>query len=304
MLDLNDLRVFERVATLRSFSGAARSLGLPKANVSRSVTRLEEALGTRLLQRTTRDVVLTATGVALKERSAEIMEKLKDTVDYVGGFGDAPRGHLKVTTGVGFGICVLAEQLPTFLQRYPDVDVTLDLANQPTELLAEGIDVAIRLGALPDSSMVAVRLGTMERYLCAAPAYLERRGEPRSPEDISGHDTVERPSPDGRPRQWRFSKRDKTVAVDPKARISVNEILTIYRLVLGGAGLGIIFDHLCTPHIAAGQIVRLLPDWTIPPIEINIVFPSKKIISPTVRVFVDFLKEIGVRDKLWKKRPL
>lgn len=119
----------------------------------------------------------------------------------------------------------------------------LDLANQPVDLSAKGIDVATRLGALPDSSMVAVQLGRMERYLCAASAYLERRGAPQLPEDISGHDTVERLSSDRRPRQWRFSKQDKTVIVDPKPRISVNEILTIHRLVLGGAGLGIIFDH-------------------------------------------------------------
>jgi LysR family transcriptional regulator, regulator for bpeEF and oprC len=304
MLDLNDLRIYERVATLRSFSGAARSLGLPKANVSRSIARLEETLGTRLLQRTTREVVLTATGVALKERAAEIMEKLKDTVDYVGGLTEAPRGHLKIATGVGFGICVLSETLPNFLQRYPDVDITLELANQPAELLADGIDVAIRLGPLSDSSMVAVRLGTMERYLCAAPAYLDRRGQPRSPDDISGHDTVERPALDGRPRQWHFSRQNNTVVVDPRPRISVNEVLTIYHLVLGGAGLGIIFDHLCVPSIEAGRIVRLLPDWTIPPVEIDVVFPSKKIISPGIRVFVDFLKEIGVRDKLWKKHSL
>src|SRR5215813_7434316 len=107
-------------------------------------------------------------------------------------------------------------------------------------------------------------------------------------------DTVERPGLDGRPRQWPFSRQNRTVVVDPRPRISVNEVLTTYRLVLGGAGLGIIFDHLCVPNIEAGQIVRLLPDWTISPVEINVVFPSKKIISPTVRVFVDFLKEIGV----------
>jgi DNA-binding transcriptional LysR family regulator len=152
--------------------------------------------------------------------------------------------------------------------------------------------------------MVAVRLGTMERYLCAAPAYLDRRGEPRSPDDISGHDTIERPALDGRPRRWHFRRQKKTVVVDPRPRISVNEVLTVYHLVLGGAGLGIIFDHLCAPNIEAGRIIRLLPDWTISPVEIDIVFPSKKIISPSVRVFVDFLKEIGVRDKLWKKHPL
>jgi DNA-binding transcriptional LysR family regulator len=304
MLDLNDLRVFEKVATVRSFSAAARSLGLPKSNVSRSVARLEEALGTRLFQRTTRNVVLTATGAALKDRSSAIMEKLKEAVDYVGSLTDAPRGHLKIAASIGFGINVLAEQLPEFLRRYPDVDITLELASQPTDLAAKSIDVAVRLGPLSESGMVAIRLGMMDRYLCAAPGYLERRGKPRSPDDICEHDTIEMPAPDGRPRQWRFTRRDETMVVDPQPRICVNEALTIYRLVSNGAGLGMISDYLCAASIKAGRLIRLFPDWTAPPVEVTIVFPSKRESAPTVRAFVDFMKEIGLRDMLWKEDPL
>jgi DNA-binding transcriptional LysR family regulator len=304
MLDLNDLRVFEKVATVRSFSAAARSLGLPKSNVSRSVARLEEALGTRLFQRTTREVVLTATGAALKDRSAEIMERIKEAVDYVGSLTDAPRGHLRIATGIGFGINVLAEQLPEFLRRYPDVEITLELAGHPADLVAKSIDVAVRLGPLSDSSMVAVRLGAMDRYLCAAPVYLKRRGEPRSPDDISGHDTIEMPAGDGRPRQWRFTRQDESVVVDLHPRICVNEALTIYRLVSNGAGLGMISDYLCASAIKAGRLIRLFPEWTAPPVEVSIVFPSKREIAPTVRAFVDFMTEIGLRDMLWKKHVL
>jgi DNA-binding transcriptional LysR family regulator len=302
MLDLNDLRVFERVATVRSFSAAARSLGLPKSNVSRSVARLEEALGTRLFQRTTRRVVLTATGTALKDRSSEIMEKLKDAVDYVGSLTHAPRGHLKIASGIGFGINALADKLPEFLRRYPDIEVTLELASQNADLVAKEFDVAVRLGPLSDSSMVAVRLGTMERHLCAAPAYLERRGKPLAPGDIDGHDTIEMPAADGRPKQWRFTRQVQTVLVDLHPRICVNEALSIYRLVSNGAGLGVISDFLCAPAIKAGRLVRLLPEWTAPPVEVTIVFPSKREVAPAVRAFVDFMKEVGLRDMLWKER--
>jgi DNA-binding transcriptional LysR family regulator len=304
MLDLNDLRIFERVATVHSFSAAARSLGLPKSNVSRSVARLEQALGTRLFQRTTRKVVLTATGTALKDRSSEIMEKLKDAVDYVGSLTEAPRGHLKIASGIGFGINALADKLPEFLRRYPDIEVTLELASQNADLVAKGFDVAVRLGPLSDSSMVAVRLGTMERHLCAAPAYLERRAEPLSPEDIEGHDTIEMPAGDGRPKQWRFTRQDQTVLVDLHPRVCVNEALSIYRLVSNGAGLGVISDYLCAPAIKAGRLVRLLPEWSAPPVEVTIVFPSKREIAPAVRAFVDFMKEVGLRDMLWKERVL
>ena len=127
MLDLNSLRVFEKVASLKSFTGAARALGLPKSNISRSIARLEAELGTRLFQRTTRDVVLTLTGAALLDRSTDIINGLSEALDYVGRLGGQPRGTLKISAGIGFGINVLAEQLPEFLKRHPQIDITLYL---------------------------------------------------------------------------------------------------------------------------------------------------------------------------------
>ncbi len=172
MLDLNSLRVFEKVASLKSFTGAARALGLPKSNISRSIARLEAELGTRLFQRTTRDVVLTLTGTALLDRSTDIINGLSEALDYVGGLGGQPRGTLKISAGIGFGINVLGEQLPEFLKRYPEIDIALDLESRSADLVAESVDIAVRLGPLADSGLVAVRLGEMRRYMCAAPTYL------------------------------------------------------------------------------------------------------------------------------------
>jgi DNA-binding transcriptional LysR family regulator len=304
MLDLNSLRVFEKVASLKSFTAAARALGLPKSNVSRSVARLEHSLGTRLFQRTTRDVVLTPSGAALLDRSGAIVANLKDALDYVGSLGGQPRGILKISAGIGFGINVLAEQLPEFLRRYPKIGIELDLNSRAADLVADAVDIAVRLGPLPASGLVAVRLGEMRRYLCAAPAYLERRGLPKSIEDIAQHDAVEMPGPDGRARPWTFSRGRQTIKLEVVPRISVNEALTIHRLVLNGSGLGILSGYICAPEIAADRLVRLFPDWSPPSLEISLVFPSRRELAPAVRAFVDYMKEVSRPGVLWMNDSL
>jgi len=299
MLDFDALHIFERVAALKSFTSAARALGLPKSNVSRSIAKLEDELGTRLFQRTTRDVVLTLTGEALLERSAAITTALDETLAYVRELSGRPRGVLKVSAGMGFGVNVLAEQLPNFLLRYPEIDIALDLESRAADLVGEAVDVAVRLGPLPDSGLVAVKLGEMRRCLCAAPAYLSRRGMPISLDEISEHDTIEMPSLDGRIRPWVFSRRDEVARVDHTPRISVNEALTVSRLVLNGAGIGILSGYICGPHFAEGRLVHLFPEWSAPPVEVSLVFPSRRQLSPVVRAFVDFMKESSGPDALW-----
>lgn len=145
-----------------------------------------------------------------------------------------------MSVGIGFGINVIADQLPEFLRRYPDVDVLLDLTSRHAELVSDHVDVAIRLGPLEDSSMVAVRLGEMKRMLCASPTYLECNGEPRTLEDLMGHAIIEMPGADGRTRTWSFLRGDRTSDVVVEPRVSVNDALTINRLVLKGAGIGIL----------------------------------------------------------------
>ncbi len=304
MLEINALRMFEKVASLKSFTGAARALGLPKSNVSRAIARLEEELGTRLFQRTTRDVVLTLTGQALLERSTDIIANVTEALAYVRGLAGQPRGLLKISAGMGFGVNVLAEQLPEFLLLYPDIEIALDLESRSADLIAESVDVAVRLGPLPDSGLVAVKLGEMRRYLCAAPAYLERKGKPHSIDAIGAHDMIDMPGPDGRARPWIFYRGSETVRIETKPRLSVNEALTIHRLVANGAGLGILSGYICAPQIVAGQLVHLFPDWLPPSVEVNLVFPSRRELSPVVRAFVDFMKKVSGPGILWMKDPL
>jgi len=300
MLDINDLRVFEKVAAHRSFSAAARALELPKSSVSRSIARLETELGTRLLQRTTREVVLTEAGALLRARCVDILASIGEAVDLVAGFASAPRGLLRVSAGLGFGVHVLSLVLPRFLERYPGIEVSLRLGNRSLDLVGDGIDVAIQMGPLADSQLIATRLGTMERFLCAAPAYLERRGIPCTIEELRDHDRIETPGDGGRPRSWVFvNEIGETVRFEEKPRLSTNDTVTIHRLMVNGGGIGVLSGFICVPDLREGRLVRLLPEWKMPALEVSIVFPSGRALSRTVRAFIDFLKHSPDMGKLW-----
>jgi LysR family transcriptional regulator for bpeEF and oprC len=305
MIDLAALRIFEKVASLGSFSAAARALGLPKSSVSRAVSLLEADLGTRLLQRTSRAVALTESGVALRDRCPDILARVEETVNYISGLAGSPRGHLRISAGIGFGINVLAELLPDFIARYPGVDVSLDLSSRPVDLVSSGVDVAIRMGPLPDSEVVATRLAALHRYVCVAPSYVARKGVPRTIAELRNHDAIEMPGADGRPRSWVFAgPHGETKSVEPSLRISVNEALTIHRLVLNGAGIGVLSAYLCGPDIAAGRLVHLFPEWQLPSLHVSVLFPSNRELSPVVRAFVDFIKEASRPGVAWQIDPL
>lgn len=300
MAALDDLRVFERVGNLRSFAAASRALGEPRSNVSRSIARLEASLGVRLVQRTTREVTLTPAGESLMQRCASPLCDLNDALAFVSGLSVEAQGLLRVSTGIGFGINVLADQLPAFLRQYPRVDIDLDLTSRMADLVAERVDVAIRFGELPDSSIVAVRLGEMKRVLCAAPKYLETHALPTSIDELSKHDAIEMPGIDQLPRKWSFSNGDVTRDVLVQSRVSVNDALTIHRLILNGAGLGVISCYLCAPDIEEGRLIHLLPEWAASPVVVNVVFPSRRELTPSVRAFVDYLKAFNPPGKYWQ----
>jgi len=299
VLDLNDLRIFDKVASVKGFAAAARALGLPKSTVSRCIARLEEDLGARLFHRTSREVALTPAGEELKERCTGSLARLEQAVRDVRSSASPPRGPLKVSAAVGFGINVLADEIPAFLLRYPDITLSLDLSTRVVDLLAEGVDVAIRLGPMPDSGLISARLGTMTRHLCVAPSYLERRGSPATLDELLEHETIEVPGIDGRRRSWTFTKDGESRQLDITPRIVVNEALMLNKLVLNGAGIGIISGYLCAPAFASRRLVRLFPDWSLPSVDVNVVFPSKRALDPNVREFVNFMKEVSTPGRSW-----
>lgn len=301
MLDLNDLRVFASVARLRSFSAAARELGMPKSSVSRSIARLEHALSTRLVQRTTREARLTASGTMLQERCVAVLTRIDQMVDDIGSLEDGPRGLLRISSGIGFGVNVLADLLPPFLERHPHISVALDLTSRNVDLVAEGVDVAVRIGPMSDSDMVATHLGIIHRYLCAAPAYLQRRGKPRTIEALAAHDLVEMAGSDGRPRAWVFSRPgEAAVTVCAEPRVALNDPATIHRLVVNGAGVGALSGYLCGPDIAVGRLINLCPEWRLPSLDVHLVFPSSRELSPAVRAFVTYMKAVSAVGLSWQ----
>lgn len=301
MLDLNAFRIFDKVASLRSFSAAARALGMPKSSVSRSILMLEQELGTRLLQRTTREVVVTESGAAFKERCADVLARIGETVDYVSSLGSAPRGLLKVSSGIGTGLHMLADLVPRFLERYPEVEISLDLSSRTVDLVAENIDVAIRMGPMPNSELVSSRLGSIPRWLCCSPEYADRRGLPSALHELRAHDIVEMPSPNGRPRTWLLANAaGETEKIEVLPRVSVNDQTSMHRMVVQGAGLACLAAYLAAEDVRAGRLIRVLPDWRPASVDVSVVFPSNRTLSPVVRAFVDFIKQSTVTNKLWQ----
>ncbi|MGJ9420776.1 LysR family transcriptional regulator [Massilia sp. CMS3.1] len=291
-MDLNDLRVFEKVAALRNFSAAGRALAMPKSTVSRCVARLETELGIRLVQRTTHNVQLTEAGIAMQERCVKLLAGVHEAVDYVTSFSARPKGTLKVSAGIGFSYIVLSKLLPSFLERYPDVDITLDLSSRVVDLVPEGIDVAIRMGHMEDSQLIATRLGRIERYLCVSPSYLARHPAIEHIEDVRNMATVELPGLNGKPRFWTFTKAgNEPLRLPLNPRLHVNDPALIHRLVVNGAGIACLSGHLCIPDFEAGRLVHLFPDWKVPSVDMSIVFPSSRELSPTVRAFVAHIKD-------------
>jgi DNA-binding transcriptional LysR family regulator len=230
--------------------------------VSRSIARLEREIDARLFQRTTREVALTPTGEALLLRCAGLLSALEEAVAQVRTSKSVPHGPLRVSA---FAANLLAQELPAFLQLYPDVTVSLDVSNEKPRDLMSDVDVAIRLGPMPDSGVVATRIRTVARHLCVSPSYLERRGTLESLDELVEHDTVDMPGAFGRPRCWTFTKDGETKKLEIPARVSVNEESAIKKLVVNGAGIGVLSAHCCRPALASGQLVPLYPEWSIPP---------------------------------------
>jgi DNA-binding transcriptional LysR family regulator len=300
MIDMDDVRAFQRVGSLLSFSAAGRVLGVRKSAISRSIQRLERALHVRLLERTTRGVALTDVGRVMLQQLGDVLSRMDEVVDLAGTLNAHPRGRLKLTAGIGFGIEVLTELLPEFSLAYPDVAITLDLTSDTVDLLAEQVDVAFRMGALVDSSLLATRLGTIGCQLCAAPSYLERRGVPRSTEELAGHDLLAIPRPDGLPRRWTFQDaRGNQSIIDMSPRLTANDPHAIYQMALNGAGIAAVANYLAASDLERGRLVRVLPEWSVPSVDVSLVLPGGRERSPATRAFVAFIRQRLVGNSRW-----
>ncbi len=289
MLDLADLRAFARIADLGGVSAAARALRMPKSSVSRSLARLEAAVGAVLVERSTRHLRLTDAGLLLRRHANRILDDIGEAENAIGGLVGAPRGDLRISAPFTFAAGPLAPMLPAFLTRYPDVRVILTVDNRNIDLLTEEIDVVIRIGPIANSELIARRLATFELWTCASPAYLDQRGMPTKPGDLSSHTIV---AHSDKQRSWRFVARSGTiteVALHPIA--VVQEPAVVRTMLLGGAGVGWLPDFHAIDAIADGSLVRLLPEWSSGAVEAHALYPSHRSLSAKVRVFIDALMD-------------
>ncbi|HKN27373.1 MAG TPA: LysR family transcriptional regulator [Roseiarcus sp.] len=283
------LEAFVRVAEAQSFSEAARRLRVTKSVVSRYVGALEAELGVRLLHRTTRSLSLTEAGRGYFERAARILSDVEDADRAVSQLRAAPRGRLRVSAPMSFGFLHLAPALIDFLARFPEVTVDVAMNDRFVDLVDEGFDVAVRIGAMEDSSLVARKLAPARLAICASPAYLAARGAPQTPEDLKAHECLTN-SNLALSREWRFMAPDGSLwPVAVNGRLSANNGDALRVCALGGLGLANIPTFIVGADLQSGALVTVLDKFISQDMTISAVYPHSRHLSPTVRAFVDFL---------------
>jgi DNA-binding transcriptional LysR family regulator len=287
--DLEGLGIFARVVELRSFSAAAEDLGLSKATISKAVTRLETRLGARLFNRTSRRLALTDAGRRLADRAARVLAEAEAAEADALAQSQTPRGLVRLAAPMSFGVAEVAPILPEFLALWPEVTVDLHLSDETVDLVGMGFDMALRIAALPDSSLVARRLCAAPRYVVASPAYLEARGRPTHPAHLADHACLGYaylPTPE----TWRFvNAAGEEVSVRPAGPLRANNADALTPALLANLGLAV------QPEFAVGHLVRegrlevVMPDWSLPPVALHLVLPPGGPRPARIEALVDFL---------------
>jgi DNA-binding transcriptional LysR family regulator len=287
-MDLNDIVVFTKVVETKSFTGAAEALGLPKSTVSRKLAGLEERLGVRLVQRTTRKLALTEIGEAYYARCARIVADVASAEQLVTDMQATPRGRLRATATVDFSTRYLGAIVAEFLAEHGDINVELDATDRVVDLIEDGFDVAIRFGTLPESSLVARRLCSVSLGLCAAPSYLGQRGRPTTVEELDEHDHVLF-TPVSRNQTWTLVHGDASYEFGRPARFASNNYGAVRDIALAGGGIAAMSDFMIADEIAAGTLVQVLPEWTSRPTDVHAVYPARQNLPPRLTLFLDHL---------------
>jgi DNA-binding transcriptional LysR family regulator len=289
----NDLLLFARIVEAGSFSMAAKRVDLPKSTVSRRIALLETKLGERLLQRTTRKLVLTEFGASLLEHA----RKVADEVEAAGALAQhrqaEPSGRLRISMPGDFANFGLNKAIGRFIERYPAVSLELDLSPRRVDLVAENFDIAIRMGDLPDdASLNARRVALVHFGLYAAPSYIARRGLPEHPDDLLAHDLLCILSRTGGPAPWVLTRGKTRWERELPARLTANSPELLARIACSGAGIAASSDLFAEPHIRKGELVRVLPEWTLPVSIGWAVFPGRRLMPAKTRAFLDLMEEM------------
>ncbi|MEL4013718.1 LysR family transcriptional regulator [Dryocola clanedunensis] len=290
---LTGLIAFARTASLGSYTSAARTLSISPSAVSKSVQRLEERLGVKLFARTTRSLALTPEGRDLHERVLRLLEDAEAIEQMAAAARAEPSGILKVACPLPLGVYVIAPNLANFRDKYPRITVDLRLSDDLTELVQDGIDVAIRVGRSADSRLIRKSLGPNKVYAFASPDYIRQHGAPNKPEDLSEHDCINvRYHSSGQLMRWKFETGKRTIEILPDSAIIVDNTDAATAAIIGGAGIGLSPAYVAAPHVARGDLVRVLPEYWIDRYEIAALWLESRRGNPKVRAFLLFLEEI------------
>lgn len=298
--NLAAMAVFARVVENRSFTQAAGALGRSKSAVSKAVSALEDRLGARLLNRTTRRLSLTEAGAAYYERAARILAEAAEADSAVSALQDEPRGTLRVNAPMSFGQRHLAPAIGAFLERYPELRLDITLSDRIVDLIGEGYDVAVRIAALPDSSLIAAKLAPNRRLVCATPGYLARAGTPRHPQDLRRHNCFGY-TYQATGNTWRFVGPEGPVAVRVTGTLSANNGEILKAAVLEGLGLSLIPSFSIAGELKSGELVNVLPDYIDTETSVYAVYPHSRHLSAKVRAFVDFLRHRFGPEPYWDR---
>ena len=287
---IDAMQAFLAVADLEGFAPAARKLGLSPSGVTRLIAALEEHLGARLLQRTTRSVALTDAGARYLARVRRILADVEEAEVSIKDERTRPSGRLVVSAPIGFGRLHVSPMMSEYLKRYPEVSGELRLTDRVINLVEDGVDLAVRIGHLADSSLVARHVGEMRRIVVASPGYLKAHGEPKTPEAIASHQTIQfgatMASPD-----LRFVRDGKEIRIAPVPRLMTNSADAAIQYAVAGGGLTRVLAYQAADAIKRGRLKIVLAKFEQPPLPIHVVYPTSRLLSAKVRAFIDLVVE-------------
>ncbi len=299
------LTAFARAAASGSYTSAARLIGISPSAVSKAVQRLERQLGVRLFNRTTRSLSLTAEGQELFERCQRLLQEVEDIEATVALARSEPAGRVVLAAPLALGRIIIAPALARFRAEYPKVEPELRLADRFVDLVDEGIDLAVRIGNLADSRLVARRLTSHRNVVCAAPLYLARKGAPERPDDLFEHDCIGfRLATTGRMFRWPLLLDGKRVELAPPARLIVDDGEAMAAVAVEGAGIALLATYIAAPFIRAGTLVPLLPDFAVEHAPVTLVLPESRRLNPAVRALIDLLVSLIPPEPEWDRIAL
>jgi LysR family transcriptional regulator for bpeEF and oprC len=303
--NLASIAAFVRIAETGSFKAAATQLGMSGPAVSKALARLERHLGAKLFHRTTRRVALSDDGQVFLERCRRILEDVQEAEDLMTSRRLSPRGHLRVQMPLGFGRHVILPELSRFLAGHPDLTVDVDLSDRVVDFADEGLDVAVRIGEIPDSRVIARKIYNIRFVACASPAYLARHGVPRKPEDLARHECLPYWLPQlGRHREWPFVRRGARISVPVVGRLNINNSEALVDAAVAGAGIASVATFLAVDAVKAGKLQVVLRDYVTEGPPVSVVYLPTRHLSVRVRAFLDFLATVVPDKPAWDRAVL